>query len=117
MAKKKAGKPGGPQKTCVKCGKSMHARQKACPFCNAEQPVKAKAAMTVRKPKGAAQSTNGVSGAVTADEIRTARKLVQEGFGGDYEKAGAALKLIAKVGNVERTIAAVHDAKEFATPF
>ena len=56
MAKKKRGMP---TKTCVKCGKKIHARKAVCPKCGAEQPKPEKAvtakpaAGKTRKPAAA----------------------------------------------------------------
>src|ERR1700722_3358317 len=55
-------------------------------------------------------------GAITVDEIRWARRLVADAFGGDFGNAAAVLKHLRNLDNIERAIEAINFAGEFAAP-
>ena len=56
------------------------------------------------------------NGAITVDEIRWARRLVAEAFGGDFENAAAVLQHLRNLDDIERAIEAINYAGEFAAP-
>lgn len=51
-------KSGGPRKSCVSCGKDIHARTTTCPHCQAGQPIKGKG----KKPADAPQTAPDAPG-------------------------------------------------------
>jgi hypothetical protein len=55
-------------------------------------------------------------GAITVDEIRWARRLVADAFGGDFGNAAAVLKHLRNLEDIERAIEAINYAGEFAEP-
>ena len=56
------------------------------------------------------------NGAITVDEIRWARRLVADVFGGNFENAAAVLTHLRNLDDIERAIEAINYAGEFAAP-
>lgn len=98
-----AKKSGGPQKTCVKCGKSIHARTTKCPHCKAEQPIKAKSAKP-KKVKGQdltgivekIQELGGLSAIKSAVADYERVQTAIDAFGG-YDRAKELLTLVEAI--------------------
>ncbi len=55
-------------------------------------------------------------GAITVDEIRWARRLVADVFGGNFQNAAAVLTHLRNLDDIERAIEAINYAGEFAAP-
>lgn len=90
-------KRGAPSKTCIKCGKSIHARSKTCPHCSAKQPSKAAAAAKPgakrsRRPTARKQSTE--VGPLTPEHAKDLSAVVDT-FGGIEETKRALDELSA----------------------
>jgi hypothetical protein len=56
------------------------------------------------------------NGAITVDEIRWARRLVADAFGGDFENAATVLQHLRNLDDIARAIEAINYAGEFAAP-
>jgi hypothetical protein len=63
-----------------------------------------------------ASAIKAKDGAITVDEIRWARRLVADAFGGDFGNAAAVLKHLRNLNDIERAIEAINFAGEFAAP-
>lgn len=63
-----------------------------------------------------AVSVSKTNGAITVDEIRWARRLVADVFGGNFENAAAVLTHLRNLDDIERAIEAINYAGEFAAP-
>jgi hypothetical protein len=72
--------------------------------------------MTGQEADLAVSVNKAKNGAITVDEIRWARRLVAEAFGGDFENAAAVLQHLRNLDDIERAIEAINFAGEFAAP-
>jgi len=73
-------------------------------------------ATTGREADLAVSVSKTKNGAITVDEIRWARRLVADVFGGNFENAAAVLTHLRNLDDIERAIEAINFAGEFAAP-
>jgi hypothetical protein len=87
-----------------------------------ESPPKASNEVLPSRPTAGREADLAVSvskikdGAITVDEIRWARRLVSDVFGGNFENAAAVLNHLRNLDDIERAIEAINYAGEFAAP-
>jgi hypothetical protein len=71
---------------------------------------------TDREARPAVSLSKTKHGAITVDEIRWARRLVADVFGGNFANAAAVLTHLRNLDDIERAIEAINYAGEFAAP-